>query len=127
MQLVSASGGTAEVSNVTANDVEDFFLFFCDTNVAFNSVSVELDIYINDISRDIDTLHRFPLVKKVFVAKNIALPSSAPVERLFSIGGQILTPRKNGLSDEHFEELLMLRANRYLEENSQTRGYPYPR
>jgi len=28
MQLVSASGGTAEVSNVTANDVEDFFVFF---------------------------------------------------------------------------------------------------
>ena len=81
MQSVSASGGLAEVSNVTANDVEDFFY---DT---FNSVSAELDMYINDTSRDIDSLHRFPLVKKVFVAKNIALPSSAPVERLFSIGG----------------------------------------
>jgi len=86
-------------------------------NVAFNSVSAEPDMYINDTSRDIDSLLRFPLVKKVFVAKNIALPSSAPVERLFSIGGQILTPRRNGLCDEHFEELLMLRANRHLEEN----------
>jgi len=28
MQSVSASGGLAEVSNVTANDVEDFFCFF---------------------------------------------------------------------------------------------------
>jgi len=94
-----------------------FFVFY-DTNVAFNFVSVELDMYINDISCDIDSLHRFPLVKKVFVTKNTALPSSAPVEQLFSIGGQILTPRKNRLSDEHFEELLMLRANRHLEENS---------
>ena len=111
MQSVSASDGLAEVSN------EDFFVFY-DTNVAFNSVSAELDMYINDTSRDIDSLHCFPLVKKVFVAKNTLLPSSAPLERLFSIGGQILTPRRNGLSDENFEELLMLRANRHLEENS---------
>jgi len=95
-----------------------FFVFFYDKNVAFNSVSAELDMYINDTSRDIDTLHRLPLVKKVFVAKNIVLPSSAPVERLFSTGGQILTPRRNGLCDEHFEKLLMLRANRHLEQNS---------
>jgi len=60
----------------------------------------------------------FALVNKMFVAKNTALPSSAAVERLFSIGGQILTPQRKGLSDEHFEELLMLRANRHLEENS---------
>jgi len=86
-------------------------------NVAFNFVSAELDMCLNDTSRDIDSLHRLPLVKKVFVAKNTALPLSAPVERLFSIGGQILTPRRNGLSDEHFEELLMLCANRHLEEN----------
>ena len=57
-------------------------------------------------------------MKKVFVAKNTALPSSAFVEWLFGIGGQILTPRRNGLSDKHFEELLMLRANRHLKENS---------
>ena len=110
MQSVSASDGAAEASHVNANDVDDFlFVFFYDTQVAFNSVSAELDMYINDTSRDIDSLHRFPLVKKVFVAKNTALPSSAPVERLFS--------QRNGLSDEHFKELLMLRANKHLQEN----------
>lgn len=118
MQSVAASPAVdvAEASNVNSNDADDFFCFY-DSNVAFNSVSAELDMYVNDTSRDVASLHRFPLVKKVFIAKNTALPSSAPVERLFSIGGQILTPRRNGLSDEHFEELLMLRANRHLQEN----------
>jgi len=116
MQSVSASGGAADTNHVNAKEADDFFCFY-DTNVASNSVSAELDMYINDTSHDIDSLHRFPLVKKVFIAKNTALPSSAPVERLFSIGGQILTPRRNGLSDEHFEELLMLRANKHFQEN----------
>ena len=42
------------------------------------------------------------------------IPSSAPGERLFNTGGQILTPRRNGLTDEHFEMLLMLRVNKTL-------------
>ena len=56
----------------------------------------------------------FSLIKKVFLATNTSLPPSASVERLFSMDGQIMTPRRNGLSDDHFEMLLLLRANRAL-------------
>jgi hypothetical protein len=72
-----------------------------------------MDKYLADPSREISSLNRYPMVKQLFLKTNTALPSSAPVERLFSIGGQVMTPRRNRLTDEHFEMLLLLRANKF--------------
>uniref|UniRef100_H2MH36 HAT C-terminal dimerisation domain-containing protein n=1 Tax=Oryzias latipes TaxID=8090 RepID=H2MH36_ORYLA len=60
---------------------------------------------------ELDTLSNFPAFKKVFLKYNTPTPSSAPVERLFSLGGLVLTPRRNGLSDSRFEKLLLMRYN----------------
>jgi hypothetical protein len=67
--------------------------------------------YLEETSRSLDLLKSYPIVQDMFNRYNTVIPSSAPVERLFSSGGQIMTPRRNGLSDETFEKLLLLRQN----------------
>ena len=65
---------------------------------------------------DWEVLSRFPRIKEIAKQYNTPIPSSAPVERLFSLGSIVLTPRRNRLSDKRFESLLLMRYNRYFEE-----------
>ncbi|KAL4083494.1 hypothetical protein QTP88_028810 [Uroleucon formosanum] len=60
-------------------------------------VTVQALSYLDSKNKDLDMFNTFPVVKKVFFKYNTTLPSSAPVERLFSSGSQILTPRRNRL------------------------------
>jgi hypothetical protein len=76
-----------------------------------NRIILQTDLFLEDSGFSIDMLNNYPDVKKAFLKYNTVLPSSAPVERLFSIGGLIETPRRNRLSDEMFEKLLMLKVN----------------
>uniref|UniRef100_A0A8C1V5X7 HAT C-terminal dimerisation domain-containing protein n=1 Tax=Cyprinus carpio TaxID=7962 RepID=A0A8C1V5X7_CYPCA len=54
-------------------------------------------------------LGRFPRIKVISLRYNTATPSSAPVERLFSQGNLVLTPRRNRLLDKRFERLTLMR------------------
>ena len=49
--------------------------------------------------------------QEMFIKYNTAIPSSAGVERLFSLGKDVLKPKEAGLSDEHFEMLVFLKGN----------------
>jgi hypothetical protein len=59
------------------------------------------------------TLHSTPILKKVLIKYNTSLPSSAPVEWIFSVGGAILSKKKRGkMNDEHFEKTMSLKCNK---------------
>jgi hypothetical protein len=79
-----------------------------------NRGKIEALNYLDDRSKELNSLNSFGYVRATFIKYNTTLPSSAPVERLFSIGGLILTPRRNKLSDVMFEKLLMLKTNAQL-------------
>lgn len=74
----------------------------------------ELDLFLNDNDRDLISLNKYPRIKDLFFRFITALPSSAPVERLFSAGPLVLTIRRNRLSDELFETLLILKVHKSL-------------
>jgi len=61
---------------------------------------------------DLSLLNKYIAVKRLFRRLNAAVPSSAPVERLFSKAALITTSRGNRLGDEHFRKLLALNANK---------------
>lgn len=48
---------------------------------------------------------------RLFVKYNTGIPSSAGVERMFSIGKLILCDNRNRLSDENFERLMFMKGN----------------
>ena len=50
-------------------------------------------------------------LKKLFIQYNTTLPSSAAVERLFSLGKDILKLKRCKLNDEHIEMLAFLKDN----------------
>lgn len=75
-----------------------------------NLASVQALSFLDTKKKELDILNNLPIVKKVFLKYNTTLPSSAPVERLFSSGSQILVPRRNRLSDNTFEMLLCCRC-----------------
>lgn len=74
----------------------------------------EIEMFFIDKEVELNMLDKYPKVKALFVKTNTGLPSSAPVERLFSAGPLVLTARRNRLSDSMFESLLTLKVNKKL-------------
>ncbi|KAM8708303.1 hypothetical protein ACLKA7_015298 [Drosophila subpalustris] len=65
----------------------DFGESAAEKSVEETPVRVELSHYINDLDESMESLNRYPTIKSAFFLYNTPLPSSAPVERLFSYAG----------------------------------------
>ena len=87
---VNVESSSQEQSEIETDD--EFFGFSRVQSASNISLQQECDMYLSDVSKTIDILEKFPTVKEVFLRYNTSIPSSAPVERLFCAGGQILTP-----------------------------------
>jgi len=65
----------------------------------------EVDSYLADTADNLESLSAYPHVHELYISLNTGLPSSAAVERLFSLGGRVFSPLCARLSSGHFEML----------------------
>ncbi|XP_034941672.1 uncharacterized protein, partial [Chelonus insularis] len=73
-----------------------------DDDHEFGDPSSTIDSFQPSSSQD--SLEKYPSVRKIFLKYNTPLPSSAPVERLFSNATMLHLPKYDRLTDEHFEQ-----------------------
>lgn len=82
----------------------------------FPAYSSEVDSILTNFlqkpcTTDLNAVKEHELIHKMFIRYNTILPSSAPVERLFSYATMTSLPKLNRLTDKNFELRVLCRAN----------------
>lgn len=122
-QLVRATFSVSEdESNEILDEIEqnDFFYFGEGSTEANRKLqifaypgenSVEMCQFLSNSIRALDVLHQFPRVKQLFIKYSTCIPSSVPVERLFSYATMMNIAKYNRLTDDFFEKRVLSAAN----------------
>ncbi|XP_074552719.1 uncharacterized protein zbedx isoform X2 [Halichoeres trimaculatus] len=101
--------------NSSAIESEDDFFSYGPVKPAIQmqqrGVMEEVQKYIEGKGKSLECLQDFPRVKQLFLKYNTTLPSTAPVQRLFSQKGNLVTSQRNFLTDDYFERIQLLRYN----------------
>jgi len=101
-----AAESHSEAQLTTAQDDDDLFSFMNvpGRQAPGSPVAKQVEEFMESKSTSLVCLKDYPQVARVFVKANSTLPSSAAVERLFSIAGMILSQRRCKMSDKLFDK-----------------------
>ena len=100
------SDAESPISEKSVSSTEDFLNFTSTINTSYPN---EVDYFLADPDVSMEMLNRYPQIKSLFIKHNTAIPTSAPVERLFSQAALVLTVRRNRLSDSLLKILILLK------------------
>ncbi|XP_060858223.1 uncharacterized protein LOC132935644 isoform X1 [Metopolophium dirhodum] len=101
--------------NQMTDNLSSFFTWSQNSREEKSTVSDEIDRFLGTSpTKTLECLHNLPTIKRVFVKYNTPLPSSASVERVFSVGGATITKKRTNMTDKHFEEIMFLKCNTQL-------------
>lgn len=117
LQSDANSGDFEDSTEDTMNESTDFFVSFAsrrDTRRRSIEIIIEEEVnrFLDDHRKDLKILDEYPNVRNVFLRHNTTLAASAAVERVFSQSNIIFTPRRNRLSADNFERLMLVKLNR---------------
>ncbi|KAL4097877.1 hypothetical protein QTP88_022580 [Uroleucon formosanum] len=113
--VYTASQTSLVIEQHTESESEDDFLSFKVTATSGDNENIQMlvDNYLSNTS--IKSPNDLPMqLKKAYFKFNTAIPSSAPVERLFSGGGHLMDKKRGKMADKNFEMTLLLKHNKYL-------------
>ena len=120
-ELADDASSKSTQKATTPDDPKDFYSSLktitssSTESASIHPSSVELTQYFAaKTTSNWSCLDAFPNLKTLSLKFNAPLPSSASVERIFSLGGRVFTPSRTRLTDEHFEMIVFLKFNQKL-------------
>lgn len=101
----------------TRHQEDEFFDFNSDSSSEAEPIDAKqrADLIISNFfaegSQEQELLQSYPVIGKAFVKYNTPMPSSGPVERMFSFATMLNKPRSHKLSDDLFEKRVVMKCN----------------